>query len=61
MAYNIEDASHMQELSLASYYGAPPFKIDRAVVRVLDNHGASHTCLYQIKLEGWTGNDEEHD
>jgi hypothetical protein len=60
MAYNVDDAAHhVQELSLAGYYGAPPFRIDRAVVRVLDNHGAGYTCLYQIKLEGWAGADEE--
>ena len=60
MAYNVDDAAHhVQELSLAGYYGAPPFRIDQAVVRVLDNHGAAYTCLYQIKLEGWVGGDGE--
>lgn len=54
MAYNIDDAKHhAQELWLAGYYGLAPFRIDRAVVRVLDNHGAPYSCLYQIRLEGW--------
>jgi hypothetical protein len=60
MAYNIDDeAHHAQELSLVGYYGAAPFRIDRAVVRVLDNHGAAYSCLYQIKLEGWAGVDSD--
>jgi hypothetical protein len=59
MAYHTGDAAHhVQELSLAGYDGLPPFKVDRAVVRVLDNYGARYSCLYQIKLTGWTGDEE---
>jgi hypothetical protein len=53
MFYNIDDSSSAQSLSLAGYDGYPPFKIDIAVLRVLENYGQEYTCLYQVKLEGW--------
>jgi hypothetical protein len=53
MFYNIEDTTSAQSLSLDGYEGYPPFKIDTVVLRVLENYGQDHTCLYQVKLEGW--------
>jgi hypothetical protein len=55
MFYNIDDSPSAQSLSLAGFDGYPPFKIDIAVLRVLENYGQEYTCLYQVKLDGWPG------
>ncbi|KAF2671577.1 hypothetical protein BT63DRAFT_476460 [Microthyrium microscopicum] len=52
LVYDIDDPSPSQGQSLASYGRLPPFKINKAVVRVLENYGKSYSCLYQLKLEG---------
>jgi hypothetical protein len=59
MFYNIEDSTSAQNLLLDSYEGYPPFKIDRVVLRVLENYGQDHTCLYQVKLEGWLNDHDD--
>jgi hypothetical protein len=41
-----------QGRSLHGYQQAPPFKINKVVVRVLENHGKDYTCLYRVKLAG---------
>jgi hypothetical protein len=60
MRYDIDGASGSQSLSLTGYgEGAPPFKVDRIALRVLDNYGQRFSCLYQVKLEGAIMADDE--
>ena len=47
--YNIHASNHLQTFDLA---GEPSHPISRAVLRVTSNWGASHTCLYQVRLHG---------
>jgi SUN domain-containing protein 1/2 len=47
--YNIHGSNHLQTFDLS---GEPSEPIQRAVVRVTSNWGASHTCLYQVRLHG---------
>ncbi|KAF1839436.1 hypothetical protein BDW02DRAFT_539620 [Decorospora gaudefroyi] len=47
--YNIHAANHRQTFDLA---GEPLEPVTRAILRVTSNWGASHTCLYQVRLHG---------
>ncbi|KNG47017.1 spindle pole body-associated protein sad1 [Stemphylium lycopersici] len=47
--YNIHASNHLQTFDLA---GEPSEPVSRAVLRVTSNWGASHTCLYQVRLHG---------
>ncbi|CAG5163317.1 uncharacterized protein ALTATR162_LOCUS6407 [Alternaria atra] len=47
--YNIHASNHLQTFDLA---GEPSEPIWRTMVRVTSNWGASHTCLYQVRLHG---------
>jgi SUN domain-containing protein 1/2 len=47
--YNIHASNHLQTFDLSGESAEP---IRKAVVRVTSNWGASHTCLYQLRLHG---------
>ncbi|KAL1798779.1 hypothetical protein ACET3X_002816 [Alternaria dauci] len=47
--YNIHASNHLQTFDLA---GEPSEPVRRTMVRVISNWGASHTCLYQVRLHG---------
>jgi SUN domain-containing protein 1/2 len=47
--YNIHASNHLQTFDLA---GEPSEPVSRVVLRVTSNWGASHTCLYQVRLHG---------
>jgi SUN domain-containing protein 1/2 len=47
--YNIHASNHLQTFDLG---GEPSEPVSKAVVRVTSNWGASHTCLYQVRLHG---------
>ncbi|KAI4672635.1 uncharacterized protein J4E78_001136 [Alternaria triticimaculans] len=47
--YNIHASNHLQTFDLA---GEPSEPVSKAMVRVTSNWGASHTCLYQVRLHG---------
>jgi SUN domain-containing protein 1/2 len=47
--YNIHASNHLQTFDLA---GEPAHPVWKAVVRITSNWGASHTCLYQVRLHG---------
>ncbi|KAG9194578.1 hypothetical protein G6011_04613 [Alternaria panax] len=47
--YNIHASNHLQTFDLA---GEPSEPVWRTMVRVTSNWGASHTCLYQMRLHG---------
>lgn len=50
--YDISNDISAQSRSLHGYQKFPPFKVNKAVVRVLENYGKEYTCLYRIKLAG---------
>ncbi|CAN9308344.1 unnamed protein product [Alternaria alternata] len=47
--YNIHASNHLQTFDLA---GEPSEPVRRTMVRVISNWGATHTCLYQVRLHG---------
>lgn len=47
--YNVHASNHLQTFDLS---GEPSEAVSRFVLRVTSNWGASHTCLYQIRLHG---------
>ncbi|CAE7200632.1 Spindle pole body-associated protein sad1 [Pyrenophora teres f. teres] len=47
--YNIHASNHLQTFDLA---GEPSEPIRNTILRVTSNWGASHTCLYQVRLHG---------
>jgi SUN domain-containing protein 1/2 len=47
--YNIHASNHLQTFDLA---GEPSEAVWRTMIRVTSNWGASHTCLYQVRLHG---------
>lgn len=47
--YNIHAANHVQTFALTAEPSAP---ITKAMVRVVNNWGADHTCMYQVRLHG---------
>lgn len=49
VSYNIFEENHIQTFDLDS---ESPIPIDRAIVRVRENWGADHTCLYRVRLHG---------
>jgi len=52
MNYDIHDRSPVQGRRLTGFNQEPPFQINKAIVRVLENHGKAYTCLYRVRLEG---------
>ncbi|CAO2654846.1 Nn.00g115790.m01.CDS01 [Neocucurbitaria sp. VM-36] len=47
--YNIHASNHLQTFDLD---GEPSVPITKAMLRVVSNWGADHTCLYQVRLHG---------
>lgn len=47
--YNVHAANHVQTFDLGGDSSVP---ITKAMVRVVSNWGADHTCLYQVRLHG---------
>lgn len=47
--YNIHASNHLQTFDLS---GEPSEPVSRVILRVTSNWGASHTCLYQVRLHG---------
>lgn len=47
--YNIHAENHVQTFELAAEPSKP---IQKAMLRVVNNWGADHTCLYQVRLHG---------
>ncbi|KAL6710028.1 hypothetical protein ACN47E_009819 [Coniothyrium glycines] len=47
--YNIYAANHVQTFELAA---EPSETITKTMLRVVNNWGADHTCLYQVRLHG---------
>jgi hypothetical protein len=56
--YDISNEVSAQGRSLTGYHQKPPFKINKAVVRVLENNGKEYTCIYRVKLAGRTDLEE---
>ncbi|CAI6276089.1 unnamed protein product [Periconia digitata] len=57
--YDIFGANHIQTFDLQA---ESPVSIDRAIVRIVDNWGADHTCLYRVRLHGaFDGPDHNYD
>lgn len=53
--YNVHASNHVQTFDLDAASSVP---ITKAMVRVLSNWGADHTCLYRVRLHGEDGEED---
>ncbi|KAK2734581.1 hypothetical protein FQN55_002623 [Onygenales sp. PD_40] len=50
--YNLNGAQHIQRFGLDAVIDMPAARVEKVVFRVKSNWGASHTCLYRVRLHG---------
>ncbi|OAX77851.1 hypothetical protein ACJ72_07846 [Emergomyces africanus] len=50
--YNIDGGHHIQRFNLDAVIDIPAARAEKVVFRVKSNWGATHTCLYRVRLHG---------